>query len=168
MSRLKKFPWLSLILLLIAYSVFGWIVSQSTQSWAIWLVQQGKGWGWLLEEDIVSGIVYLLGAVSILLLVTALTAPVTLMTFFLGSSLQSDIKGFISLLGWAFAFVLIVCWIEYFVRFLVLLAAAILARLELQKAGYNEWQTFAMLAVVCLSGLGLGLLTFELWGNSAP
>ncbi|MGK7872035.1 MAG: hypothetical protein AB4426_01580 [Xenococcaceae cyanobacterium] len=167
MSWLKKFPWLSLTLLLLTYSLFGWWLSESNTSLTMWLIEKGRGFGWLLEEEIVSGIIHLLAVALIALISIALTAPITLMTIFFQSSLESDRKAFFSVFVWAFVFVLIICLINYFVRLLVMLAAAILARLELQTAGYNEWQAFAIIVIVCLTGFGFGLLTFTLWGEAA-
>jgi hypothetical protein len=71
------------------------------------------------------------------------------------------------LLCWSFAVVLMICWLEYFVRFLVLLCAAMLARLELLEAKYNNWQTFAILAVISGGGFGTGVLMFEYFHRHA-
>lgn len=163
MAWLKKFPWLSLGVLLITYSVFGWFVSQAKRELSLWLIEQGQEWGWSLSETLASRIVYILGIDLILLITIALVAPVTLMTILFGSWLKSDIKAMVSILGWSFASVFILCWFDYFVRFLILLSSAILGRLELRIAGYNEWQTFMILTFVCLSGFGLGVFSFTNW-----
>ena len=166
MSWLKKLPWLSLILLLITYSLFGWFLSESRVSWTIWITEQGKGMGWLLEEEIVSGMIHLLGVAFVLLITTALTAPITLMTIFVGSGLKSDKRAFISVLAWAFAVVLMICWIDYFARLLVLLCAGLLARLDIQNAGYNDWVAFVILAFISLIGFAFGLFSYILWGHA--
>ena len=160
----KKSPWLSLSLLLLTYITFGWIFSSSNVSWTIWLIKQGHRFGWFLDKGLVSGIVDLLGAILILLMAIILIAPIKTIRIFFGRWIQSDKKAFISVLAWAFAVVLIFCWLEQFIRFLVLLSSAILARWDLQIAGYNEWQAFGILSVLCLSGFGLGLLIFQSLG----
>ena len=52
-----------------------------------------------------------------------------------------------------------------FSRVLILLAAAILGRLELQETGYNRWQVFLMITILCLGSFGLGIWTYHLWGH---
>jgi hypothetical protein len=61
----------------------------------------------------------------------------------------------------AFFAVLILCWINIFVRILVLISAAALVRLDLQTAGYGDWQAFATIAVVSLTGFSLGVITHQ-------
>jgi hypothetical protein len=165
MPGTKKFPWLSLLLVLLSYAVFGWFVAQASISWSEWIVEQGKEWGWLIEDESAYLIVELLGAGLILLIAIALAAPIALVTIFFGSWLKSETKAWISILGWAFAAVFIIRWITYFIRFLVLICAALLGRLELQSAGYNDWQTFVILALICLGGFSGGVLIFMQLGQ---
>jgi len=134
---IKKLPWASLLLLVFTYGLFGWLISATDRS--IWL--------------------WLMGASYILLIALALTAPFTLMKTFYTSWLKSDARAFLSVIVGAFVAVLIVTWLEVFVRILVLLSAAALVRLDLQTAGYNEWQCFSILVIISLTGFGLGILT---------
>jgi hypothetical protein len=51
---------------------------------------------------------------------------------------------------------------------MILLTALTLARLELQDHQFNEWVAFWLLAIVALSGLGIGglshyYLSSEIW-----
>jgi len=160
MSRTHKFPWLSFTLLVLAYGVFGWLVAQGSISWSEWVVEQGRAWGLTIEDEYALFIVDLLGAVLILLIAIALTAPVALVTVFFGVWLRSQIKAWISVLLWAFTIVFILRWINYFAKFLVLLCAALLCRLDLQALGYNDRQTFLLLTLICLGGFGCGVLAF--------
>jgi hypothetical protein len=134
---IKKLPWASLLLLVFTYGLFGWLISATDRS--IWL--------------------WVMGASYILLIALALTAPFTLMKTFYTSWLKSDARAFLSVIVGAFVAVLIVTWLEVFVRILVLLSAAALVRLDLQTAGYNEWQCFSILVIISLTGFGLGILT---------
>ena len=134
---IKKLPWASLLLLVFTYGLFGWLISATDRS--IWL--------------------WLMGASYILLIALALTAPFTLIKTFYTSWLKSDARAFLSVIVGAFVAVLIVTWLEVFVRILVLLSAAALVRLDLQTAGYNEWQCFSILVIISLTGFGLGILT---------
>lgn len=162
MSRTKKFPWLSLCLIAVVYGVFGWIVARSSVTWSEELVEQAKVWGLILDDEYATFIIDLLGAALILVIAVGLTAPIALITIFFGIWLKSETKAWFSILGWAFAIVFIIRWINYFARFLLLLCAALLGRLELQAAGYNNWQTFTILSLICLGGFGGGVLSFML------
>ena len=137
MGFIKKLPWASLLLLVFTYGLFGWLISATDRS--IWL--------------------WFMGASYILLIALALAAPFTLMKTFYTSWLKSDTRAFLSVIVGAFVAVLIVTWIEVFVRVLVLLSAGALVRLDLQTAGYNEWQCFSIIVIISLTGFGLGLLT---------
>jgi hypothetical protein len=137
MWLIKKLPWASLLLLIFTYGLFGWVISATDSSTWLWLM----------------------GASYILLIALALAAPFTLMKTFYTSWLKSDTRAFLSVIVGAFVAVLIVTWIEVFVRILVLLSAGALVRLDLQTAGYNEWQCFSILVMVSLTGFGLGILT---------
>jgi hypothetical protein len=134
---IRKLPWASLLLLVFTYGLFGWLISATDRS--IWL--------------------WLMGASYILLIALALTAPFTLVKTFYTSWLKSDTRAFLSVIVGAFVAVLIVTWIEVFVRILVLLSAGALVRLDLQTSGYNEWQCFSILVIISLTGFGLGILT---------
>lgn len=142
MLFVKKLPWITLLILLFTNSVFGWLLSTSDLSTFSWLVR-------------------MMGAGYIVLIALALAAPLTLIQSFFGSWLQSDTKAFISVIVGAFVSVVILCWIEIFVRILVLLSAGALARLDLQTSGYSEWQSFWVLAFFSLTGFGLGIVTHQ-------
>ena len=159
MSWLKKFPWLSLSLLILTYGVFGWLVTDSSIHWSSWFAQQEKAWGLSLQDEFINIAIHLFAILSIVLIAIVLTAPVAIMTGLFEYWLKSDVKAFLLMLGWSFTFVVLLRWIDYFARFLVLLCALILARLGLQAAGYNEWQTFVIVTFVSLSGFALGVLS---------
>jgi hypothetical protein len=162
MSRTKKFPWLSLCLIVVVYGVFGWIVARSSVNWSEELVEQGKAWGLVLDDEYATFIIDLLGIALILAIAVGLTAPIALITICFGIWLRSETKAWFSILAWAFAVVFIIRWINYFAKFLLLLCAALLGRLELQATGYNNWQTFTILSLISLGGFGGGVLSFML------
>jgi hypothetical protein len=156
MLRFKNIPWLSIILLLLTYSTFGWIYAD----WAIATIQQGNLLNWVLDRNLISFIVYGLGVVWVLLVSTAFTAPIALMTISVSSWIRSEARAFLSIFIGALAFALIVQWLDAFTRFFVLLAAAILVKLDLQTAGYSRWLSVLILAILCLAGFGSGILAF--------
>ncbi|MBW4648587.1 MAG: hypothetical protein KME06_07780 [Kastovskya adunca ATA6-11-RM4] len=140
MAFIKNLPRFSLILLLFTYSIFGWLLSAVEVS----------PWTWLM------------GAVYVLLIASALTAPLTLMKSVFGAWLESDTRAFLSIVVGALISVIILNWFEVFMRILVLIAASTLARLDMQTAGYKEWPAFWVLAIVSIAGFGLGIVLHQL------
>ncbi|MBV8882914.1 MAG: hypothetical protein JO235_02785 [Chroococcidiopsidaceae cyanobacterium CP_BM_RX_35] len=135
MSTSKKLPWVSLLLLLVVYTVLGWLLSTIPyKHWTLWLVA---------------------GAVA-LLISGALTSALPLVKDVVGFTLKSDTRAFIIVTIAAFVTVLIVTWINAFAHALILMSAESLARLELQTARFNQWQAFGILSFVSLAGLGVG------------
>lgn len=137
---MKKLPWISLLLLLCTYAVFGWFITASDSSGLLWL----------------------LGAIYTVLINSVLTAPWALLKGFYGSVLKSDSRAFVSVIIGAFVAVIFIHWIEVFIRILLLICAIALARLDLQAAGFNKWQAFWILVIASLLGFGLGILA-KLW-----
>jgi hypothetical protein len=87
------------------------------------------------------------------------------MPVFFRSWFKNDISAVLSILGWSLAVVFIFHRWAVFSRVLILLAATILGRLELQEAGYNRWQVFLMITILCLGSFGLGIWAYNLWGH---
>lgn len=140
MLFVKKVPWVSLSLLLLSYGVFGWLLSATDRSWLLWLM----------------------GAIFTLVIAISLIEPLAVIQTFYTAWLKSDARAFISVIIGAFIAVVIIRWLDFFLRLLVLLSAATLARLDLQTAGYGKWQAFGVLVIVSLSGFGLGLFGHQL------
>lgn len=140
MLFVKKLPWISLLLLVFTYAVFGWLISATDFSWIVWGV----------------------AAVYTLLIAFVLTAPLRLMKSFYTSWLQSDVRAFMSVIFAAFVAVIILCAFRIFIRIVVLIAAGALVRLDLQTAGYREWQAFGILAVFSLAGFSLGIVVHQM------
>jgi len=137
----KKLPWTSLALLVVTYSTLGWQLYAWSGSWRVWL----------------------LGAAFVLLMAFAFTTPAKILATCLDGFLKSDTTAFISMILGAFAVVAILRWLTAFAHFLLLLSASALARLDMELGAYSELQAFAVLAVVSLSGFGLGLLMYYLY-----
>ena len=126
--------WLSLTILLIASVTLGWILASESISWLAWLAV----------------------VASIFLLATFLTVPLPNLQRLILQWFTSDIGTFISVILVAFLFVVFLNWIDFFVKPLVLISAAILARLDSIAAGFNQWQEFLILTSISLAGLGVG------------
>lgn len=163
MSIFHKFPILSLTILFLIYAVFGWLISTATSEWLEFLYQmagepeQGSWLATLLSR----WMLWTLAACLIILLALVFTAPSSLVRSLFTSLIQSDSRAFLSVIILAFAAVLLLTWITYLVRLIVLLAAGALARLELQGANCGEWQAFGILTVVSLGGFAVGVTIHE-------
>jgi len=138
----KKIPWLSLTLLLIAYITFSWYLHQSDQDW----------WAW--SE------VLLFTILQSLLLTTFSEAVES----FVGRWLNSDIGYFSAILLLSLFMIAALVWVRVFGRVMMLIAAQILARLDLQHAGFNKLQALMFLSTVSILGIGIGWSIHELVG----
>lgn len=115
-------------------------------------------WHIPLSPDLITGFIWLLGGVGVILMISILLYPWRVVKIFFWSWLQSDTKAFISILAWAFAVVIIMCYFKEFTRILVIVASEILAYLDLLTLGYDRWQTVTILTVVSLTGFIVGFM----------
>ena len=156
MVRRKKKTWflISLLLLLLTYGVEGWI-------YGLWMNR-------FLEQEVLTqfaestrlSILYGAAVVGILFLVFLFTSPISLLTVGLNGWLGSDSRAFLSIFVGAFAFAILVQRVDYVARFLVLVAAVFLVKLDLQLLGYSRWLCSVVLAILCWFGFTGGILTF--------
>jgi hypothetical protein len=160
MISLKSIPWLSLTLLMLIYGAFGWLYA----SWATKFIEQKAFFGLVLEKSIVTGLLQAFGVFWVLMVAIALTAPVTLMTFGFNNLLSSEFKAFMLIIVGSLAFALIIQWIVFFTRFFILLAAALLAKVDLQVAGCDRALSALILGLFALGGFAGGLTLFYEFG----
>lgn len=130
---MRKLPWLSLLLLLATYSIFSWFLLQTV----------GKPAGLLVAG---------LALVQALLLTTWLNW----LKRFARLWLHSDLGYFTLILILALGSTMALVWFKAFSYGIVLVSAELLARLDLQTAGYSRWQALVILTLVSWLGLGLG------------
>lgn len=161
MLWLKKIPWLSLGILIITYGLCGWIYA----SWSISLIDQGKLFYWVLEENLITILLYGLGTCGVLLTALVFTAPVALMKVSIGTWIKSDVGAFMSIILGAMAFALIVQWLNLFAKIFVLLASAMLVRLDLRNLGLSTGASLLTIGCFCLSGFGSGILAYTVYHN---
>ena len=178
-SSARRFPFVSLTLLLISYVVFGWFLARSdvfklgTLTWVCpsfeWVahhlgivltVAQKQACGAALDWDTqrnISGVIVTLGWI----LVTSFLfmAPLDSFTRFLNRWFQSDTIAFLCICLLAGMAAVILYWLHVFIQFLMILAAEALARIDIQTIGMSPYQAFWLLTVACLLGLGMG------WGG---
>jgi hypothetical protein len=162
MSWLDKMPWLSLLILFITYAVFGWSVSSVADSWVQWILETGKNLDLFLEEKLISNTIHLFALAVIIVISLCLTTLVALITFAFEKSIGSDLKAFLSVFFWSFILVLMFCFLDYFADLLVMISAAILVKLDLQKIGCKTWQTFSIIVFLASLAFGFGVISFEM------
>lgn len=140
MLRLRKLPWTSIGMMILSYGVFGWLMSASlTSPWLSWF-----------------------GAFYIMIVIAVLTLmPLQNLQKKLNYWLESKLRSLITLVLGVFAVVVIFSWLEVFIRILVLMAAALLVRIDLIAQGLSKGQIFLVLITFGLGSYGLGVLIHE-------
>ncbi|WP_414586488.1 hypothetical protein [Scytonema sp. PCC 10023] len=138
MSILKRLPFVSLVLLLLTYTTLGWVISKTyaPARWFIWL----------------------LAVIAILVLLAGLTISWRRLTDYSFVLFKSNLKSFSITVLAAFLFFLIIAQFRVFLDTLVIIAAAILGKIDFQTAGFTEGQAFCFLSIFSLTGLALGAL----------
>ena len=155
-SRLSLF--LSLMLLLLTYGAEGWLYG----SWMNQILEQ-ESLLIQLREPVRLGLVYGGAVIGISLVVVIFTSPVSLITVGLDRWLKSDTRAFLSIFIGAFAFAILVQRVDYFARFLVLVSAIFLGKLDLQLIGLSRWICSLVLVVLCWFSFTGGILAFYKW-----
>jgi len=140
LSWLGNLPFFSLSLLAIAYTLLGWYAASLTASRA--------------NQMAIAGIIILISL--------TLVSPLRQIRRFFSLWLQSRTTAFVSIVIFAFAAVMILTHLDFFARWLILLAPGLLVRLDLQVAGYGDWEAFGIITALCLSGYGIGILARHL------
>lgn len=134
-SPLAKVPLLSLALLFAAYTTFSWFLHSANINWLAWFAVASFS---LVEA----------------LLLTTFSGGLRLIV---RSWLESDVGYFTVVILGAFLMAVALVWIKVFSYILVVVAAELLARLELQNVGYHRWRAFFILTSVSFAGLAVGL-----------
>lgn len=134
MSIIKRLPWLSLALVLLTYAILGWVISKASL----------PPFGWVIV------------AIAILLLLFGLTTPWRRIANYSTNFLKSNTRSFGAAVLAAFLFFLMIAWFRLFLDSLLIIAATILARIDFQRTGFNEGQTFCILSILSLVAVALG------------
>ncbi|MBV6625544.1 MAG: hypothetical protein KI793_21890 [Rivularia sp. (in: Bacteria)] len=136
MSIIKQLPWVSLTLVLVTYSVFGWILSQENLPMLAWLMI----------------------GISVLLLVAAITTPWSKAVKYMRFLFNTKLKSFLLAVLGAFLFFLIFAEFRIFLDILLIISATILVRLDFQIAGISENKAFLFTSLFSIVGLISGVL----------
>lgn len=172
MASLKNIPFLSLILLFITYSTFGWYIERGSPILHQIILDHSLSWGWnwILKSLVVSekmaviGLVYGLASGVIILITFCLMAPVALVTFLFGSTFKQNGWSILSILLWSFALVVMLRWFPFVAQLLLLICAAMLAKLDLQNNGYPQLLVFSIITMTCFIGFVVGAIAHSFHG----
>lgn len=140
MTLLKTLSRLSLILLSLGYFNLGWVLSEGKSPW----------WVWLLVTAFTLGVA------------ETLAFPWSIVRALFNRWIISDTKAFFAATLASFITVVLLSWSHISAHALLLVAAATLARLDLQMASIGEFKAFFILNLLGFAGLGLGSLAH--WG----
>ncbi|BAY47731.1 hypothetical protein SAMD00079811_53500 [Scytonema sp. HK-05] len=142
MSILKRLPFVSLVLLLLTYTTLGWVISKTyaPAPWFIWL----------------------LAVIAILVVLAGLTISWRRLTEYSFVLFKSNLKSFSITVLAAFLFFLMIAQFRVFLDTLVIIAAAVLGKIDFQTAGFTDGQAFCFLSIFSLTGLALGALIHKL------
>ena len=141
-STVKKVPWLSLGILFSAYATFSWFLTH----WVITRISTGQA---VLT---VWAIVLFCTILQALLLTTLFDG----LKLFFRKWLKSDIGYFSLIMLGSMGVTAALVWFKMFGYVLVLVSAEVLARLDLQNAKLNRWQSLVVLTLVSVAGLTVG------------
>ncbi|MEO1432784.1 MAG: hypothetical protein AAFV71_27705 [Cyanobacteria bacterium J06633_8] len=136
MSIIQQLPWVSLTLVLVTYSVFGWILSQENLPIFTWLTI----------------------VISVLLLVAAITTPWSKAVKYVRFLFNTKLKSFLLAVLGAFLFFLIFAEFRIFLDIMLIISATILVRLDFQVAGISDNQAFLLSSLFSIVGLMSGIL----------
>jgi hypothetical protein len=136
---MKRFPWLSSVLLVLAFLVFGEYVRSQTPPHFWWALAAAH-------------------AITEAAFLTIAWKPIRNL-FLLG--FQSDVGNSIMAVLGALVAVAVFAWLYIFAYFLLMLAASLLVRIDL--VARNVHKVIAFLLMSALSVLGLALSALPLW-----
>ncbi|OLP17194.1 hypothetical protein BST81_17755 [Leptolyngbya sp. 'hensonii'] len=136
MLSAKPAPWISLLLLLIAYSMFGWYLFGPGSIRYTWLVVE-----------------CLIPLLTILLTVPLNDTGLRFINWTSSSGFTLILSVFLAFLALTFLVVL-----RIFIYILLILSTSVLARLDMQMMGLKQWQAFILLLFISFTGLGIGWL----------
>lgn len=134
MLILKRIPWISLVLVLLSYSTLGWVLSETKAPLFVWLLLM----------------------LTILILVGTLTAPYPEIVSRSSVLFRSNTRTFIVTVFGAFLFFMMLAWFRIFLDSLLIISAAILARIDFQSAGFKQGEVFILTSIFSLVGVALG------------
>ena len=141
MSLVTNSP-LALVILFLTYTVTGWRLASAFDSWQMWL----------------------LIAVAIIILIQGIVIPANFVSRLFSRWLQTDAQTLISFVALTLIGIglILMAWLFLLIQVLLMVAATILANLELREAGYKNRNSFLMISLLALAGYATGLFGYQL------
>ncbi|UBF23711.1 hypothetical protein K9N68_18245 [Kovacikia minuta CCNUW1] len=139
----KKSPIVSLSLLLVAYISFGWFLSDPK-------LPMFNFYGFSISIPLVLGIAW------VWFICAALISPLAGFSRFITRWFKSDTVAFLTIFMLAGMAAFILYWLHVFLYILTIIATEALARVDVQMAGFTNWQAFLVLLTISLLGLVIG------------
>ncbi len=130
----KKFPWLSLALLLAAHVTFGKLLASTSDSWIAFVF--AIGWAFALALMFIN--------------------PLSGFRHLILRWFTSDTVAFCAILAGAAFASIVLNWFKLFIPIILILSAEALARIDLLTAEFNNIQSCSLLTITSWLGLGLG------------
>jgi hypothetical protein len=96
-----------------------------------------------------------------LILLASLAVPFLAMANYSSVFFESSTKTFLIAVFGAFLFFLMVAWFRLFLDTLLIISAAILAKIDFHTAGFKGGQAFIITSLFSLAGIGFGSLLHE-------
>lgn len=170
-ESVRRVPWVSSALLLIAYACLGWLLASHTLTNTFWLAPTCQRTFDVLrhmlaladQPQAVCSVVIkenLVGAVlAVAWIVTAswmFISPLTSFNRFITRWFQSDTVAFLAVCVIAGLIACILFWLQLFLHISAILASEALARIDLQTLGLSKLHAFWILILLSLIGLGIG------------
>jgi hypothetical protein len=143
-DRKPRLPRLSLLLLLLAYATFSWFFTHAFAPALTFSTAAYLAWGLVLAFTLLQA----------LLLTTLLRGLKRLIARWL----RSDAGYFVLILVFSMSVILAFIWNEVAIYFVLLSAAELLARLDLERARVSRLQALLILTLISMTGLAIGLL----------
>jgi hypothetical protein len=136
METIQVRPFVSLALIILTYGHLGWAMSHANIS----------SYNWVLI------------VISVLLLVGEITSPLKRVINFCTLLFKTDARTLIVAVLCAFLFFIILALFRFFLDVLLIVAATLLARVDIKSTGIKQIYSFLFLATFCLGSLAVGLL----------
>jgi hypothetical protein len=170
-ESVRRFPWASFSLLLIAYACLGWLLANPAIANPAWFLPACQKtfdtFGQVLPltgqaHSVCSALVKenFLGAAAALSWVviasTAFISPLTSFNSFILRWFKSDTIAFLALCIIAGMVAFALLWLQLFLHVSAILASEALARLDLQTSGLSKLKAFWILLLLSLVGLLVG------------
>ena len=153
--QVRKFPWISLSLLVVSFASFGWFLASATVPGVE--LPPGISFPAFVDEAkfraLFPKFVLLLAVGLILLLSTAFIHPISSFNRFIIRWFRSDTVAFLSVFMMAAVIAIILFWLHIFLYVLTIGATEALVRIDIQTCGFNEHHAFLILTTFSCFGL---------------